>query len=477
MHMVRLTLPLLLCAIAACSSDAQTSTIRLRNAFPRLHFANPVDFQHAGDGTNRVFVVEQQGIIRVFENSSAADSARVFLDIRDRVVDGGEQGLLGLAFHPNYEENGFFYVNYTTPDPLRTVIARFSVNPSNQNRADTSSQFVLLEFNQPFSNHNGGQLAFGPDGFLYIAVGDGGSGGDPNNNGQRLNTLLGKILRIDVNGAPPYSIPSDNPFANATADERREIYAFGLRNPWRFSFDPANGWLWAGDVGQNAWEEIDIIERGRNYGWRLMEGRHCYNPRSNCDTTGLTLPIWEYGRDLGVSVTGGHVYRGVRVSELVGEYVYGDFGSGNIWGLRYDGQAPASNRLLLKSGLSIASFGVDAANELYICAFDGSIYTFDVVADAEEAYLPTTPFSLVRNEPNPFSMSTVIRYSLERATHVRMTVRDILGSVVATLVDGVQQAGIHQALFDGGDHPAGTYYYSLSDANGAEQRGRMVLSR
>ncbi|MBC8145932.1 MAG: PQQ-dependent sugar dehydrogenase [bacterium] len=470
----------LLCLIAACSSDAQTSTIQLRDAFPRFRFSNPVDLQHADDGTNRLFVVEQPGVIRVFANSPSADSARTFLDIRDRVTDGGEMGLLGLAFHPNYEENGFLYVNYTAQSPLRTVISRFTVDPGNPNRAVATSEFVLLEFAQPFQNHNGGQVSFGPDGFLYIAVGDGGSGGDPENHGQNKQSLLGKILRIDVNAGSNgllYSIPQDNPYAGSSGSERKEIYAYGMRNPWRFSFDPVTGWLWTGDVGQNAYEEIDIIEKGKNYGWRIMEGKHCFNPRNGCDTSGLTLPIWEYGRTLGVSVTGGFVYRGTRVPELVGEYLYADFGSGNIWGLRYDGSAPASNRLLLQSGFSVAAFGVDQNNELYICAFNGRIYTFDVVAGTEEAHAHSSPISLAGNHPNPFSAGTIIRYTLAHASHVQLTVSDVLGRVVATLIDGEQSPGDHIATFDGAEHPPGAYFYTIRDGNGIERQARMVISR
>ncbi|MBC8110934.1 MAG: PQQ-dependent sugar dehydrogenase, partial [Verrucomicrobia bacterium] len=237
----------------------------LRTAFPNLTFANPIEITHAGD--QRLFVVEQVGRIRVFTNDSLADKAEIFLDIASRINSGGEKGLLGLAFHPDFSRNGFFFVNYTRGN-LETVVARYKVSASNPNQADANSEAILLTFTQPYSNHNGGKLAFGPDGMLYVSSGDGGSGGDPQNNSQNRENLLGKILRIDVNGKDKgnYSIPSDNPYKNNTQRFREEIWAYGLRNPWRMSFDRKTGELWAGDVGQNKREEIDIIVKGGNYG-------------------------------------------------------------------------------------------------------------------------------------------------------------------------------------------------------------------
>ncbi|WP_296704664.1 PQQ-dependent sugar dehydrogenase, partial [Algoriphagus sp.] len=271
----------------ACSQNEQENTpsltgeITVVEAFPKLSFTRPVDFQHAGDNSNRVFVVEQRGVISVFQNDLETTEKTEFLKIENLVDDSGnEEGLLGLAFHPDYKSNGYFYVNYTATNPNRTVISRFSVSSSNPNQADGSSELVLLEFDQPFSNHNGGQISFGPDGYLYIAVGDGGSGGDPRGNGQNRKSLLGSILRIDIDrteGSKNYAIPSDNPFANNNLGFKEEIYAYGLRNPWRFSFDSANGQLWVGDVGQNKYEEVDIIKKGGNYGWNSMEGFHCFN--------------------------------------------------------------------------------------------------------------------------------------------------------------------------------------------------------
>ena len=284
-------------------------------------------------------------------------------------------GLLGLTFHPQYKSNGYFYANYDVDSPRRTIIARFNVSPTDPDVADPQSELNLLEYDQPFTNHKGGQVRFGPDGYLYIAAGDGGSAGDPYNNAQNRDVLLGKILRIDVNsrsGSLEYGIPADNPFASGGG--RGEIWAYGLRNPWRFSFDPVNGWLWAGDVGQDAIEEIDIVRRGGNYGWHIMEGRSCFNPSSNCDTTGLQMPVWQYHHDVGNCIIGGFVYRGLALPELTGAYLYADFGSGRIWALRNAGTGAPTNEELLHTNVALSSFGVDQNRELYLCGYDGIIY-------------------------------------------------------------------------------------------------------
>ncbi|MGZ4903732.1 MAG: PQQ-dependent sugar dehydrogenase [Halobacteriota archaeon] len=359
-----------------------THQYNVERAFPHLVFTNPVGIYNAGNGSNQLFVVEQTGIIKVFENNASVSTAATFLDISDRVSSGGELGLLGLAFHPRFNENGYFYVYYTADNPLRSVVSRFSASHANGTQADRSSEAIMLQVGQPFTNHNGGQVAFGPDGYLYIGLGDGGGEGDPLGNGQNRSTLLGTILRIDVSagsGGLNYSIPRDNPFVGNTEGFREEIYAYGLRNPWRFSFDPITNRLWAGDVGQDKLEEIDLIENGKNYGWNIMEGDLCYSPPSGCNQTGLTLPIWEYNHSLGDAITGGFVYRGSALPDLVGTYVYGDYGSGRIWALRYNDTGVPVNVELTDTNLQISSFGVNQRGELYFCAFDGSIYQLHVI--------------------------------------------------------------------------------------------------
>lgn len=366
----------------------------LQQAYPSLTFSSPVDFQHATDGTDRIFVIEQAGIIRVFENNRNTTTTKVFLNITDRVISGGEEGLLGLAFHPDYSDSGYFYVDYTTPNPLRTRISRFKVT-SNPDSADKNSEFVLLEIPQPFSNHNGGRTIFGPDGYLYIGMGDGGSEGDPNNYGQNQSVLLGKILRIDVDhpsGGLNYGIPPSNPFVGNTQGWREEIYSYGMRNPWRFSFDTQTGWLWCGDVGQNTWEEIDTISNGGNYGWRCYEGNHSYN-LTGCNGTDYLFPVWEYSHTGGnCSISGGYVYRGMRRPELAGAYVYGDYCSGDIWRLNYSG-GNVTNSLITTSTSSILSFGVDMNNEFYVLCSNGKIYDFLSAISA--------PTNLIANAGNP----------------------------------------------------------------------------
>ena len=365
------------------ASGQVQNSYNVQVAFPQLTFSQPVGIYNAGDGSNRLFVAEQAGTIRVFQNSASTAASTVFLDITDGVLFSGEQGLLGLAFDPNFTQNGYFYVDYVAANPTRTVIARYSVVTSNPNQADKNSELILLEIAQPFPNHKGGQLAFGPDGYLYVGMGDGGSEGDPLGNGQNRSTLLGKILRIDVNAPTTgknYGIPVDNPFFGNTLGYREEICAYGFRNPWRFSFDSATGKLWVGDVGQNRLEEIDVVEKGKNYGWNIMEGTL---PYAGGNETGLELPIFEYNHTLGNAIVGGYVYHGSVLPGLSGAYVYGDYGSGRIWALTISGTGAVSNAQLVASGLAISSFGVDKAGELYICAFDGKIYQLNAAAIPE----------------------------------------------------------------------------------------------
>jgi glucose/arabinose dehydrogenase len=359
----------------------------------------PIGVTHAGDGSGRLFIIEQGGRIRVFKDGALLPTP--FLDLGGRISSGGEQGLLGLAFPPDFASKGYFYVNYTLPnapgDVGDSVVARYSVNAANPDLADPNSEQRILTVAQPFDNHNGGHLAFGPrDGFLYVALGDGGSGGDPGNRAQNRNELLGKLLRLDVETGRPYTytVPPSNPFVGL-ANHRPEIWAYGLRNPWRFSFDRETADLFIGDVGQEIFEEIDFQPAasagGQNYGWRIMEGFHCHNP-PNCNMAGLTLPIWEYNHGEGCSVTGGHVYRG-PFERMRGIYFYGDFCSGRIWGLRRAGSA-WQNTLLLDTSINISSFGEDEAGNLYV-ASRGTGQVF-LVVDSQAAPPPTpTPPAVV----------------------------------------------------------------------------------
>ena len=347
----------------------------LVEAYPQLTFKQPLEYVHAGDGSNRAFVVEKGGKIYVFDNDPQVTTANIFLDLSGKAdSSSSEKGLLGLAFHPRFAQNGFFYVNYTARGS--TIVARYQVNASRPDQGLLDSEEVLLTIAQPFSNHNGGHLAFGPDGYLYIGMGDGGSGGDPQGNAQNLNSLLGKMLRIDVDQAGAgkfYGIPEDNPLAGNNSGHREEIYAYGLRNPWKFSFDH-NGRLWVADVGQNQVEEIDLVEKGLNYGWNIMEGSLSYNNSDPSRNEGLQLPVWEYRHSLGQSITGGYVYYGSQTPSLTGFYIYGDYVSGLIWALRLDAAAAPQNQLLLDSSLNISSFGLDKNNELYIIDLGGKIY-------------------------------------------------------------------------------------------------------
>ena len=372
----------LLMLVIACSSELKNQNNLIVEAFPNLKFEQPVDIQSPKDGTNRLFVLSQPGIIYVFKDNPESKTKEVFLDITNKVLYGGEQGLLGLAFHPNFKENGLFYLDYTADNPRRTVISKFKASGTNPSKADPQSEEILLEIEQPYSNHNGGQISFGSDGFLYISLGDGGSGGDPQNHGQNLKSLLGKILRIDVDkkiSNKNYAIPDDNPFKGNSYGHKEEIFAWGLRNVWRFSFDQ-DGIMWGADVGQNKWEEINIIEKGKNYGWRIMEANHCFNPENNCDTTGLVLPIWEYEHNEmgGYSITGGFVYRGKSAPGLTGKYIYADYVVGKIWTLEYK-NGKVNNRLLIDTDLLISTFGVDENNELYFADHNkGKLYKFIV---------------------------------------------------------------------------------------------------
>ncbi len=374
-------------------------------AFPDLNWADwepinargqnvplrPIILTHANDGSSRLFMATQQGVIHVFENQPNVKQSKVFLDLSDKVTykdNQNEEGLLGLAFHPKYKENGQFFIYYSTKEePQMSVISRFKVSADDPNRADPKFEEEIMRIKQPFWNHNGGTIAFGPDGYLYVGLGDGGAANDPYKNGQNLGTLLGSILRIDIDRKSPglaYAIPSDNPFVGRDG-ARGEIWAYGLRNVWRLSFDSKTGVLWAADVGQNLWEEINLIVKGGNYGWNLREGMHPFGAEGSGPREDLIDPIWEYDHQLGKSITGGFVYRGKKLPELVGSYVYADYVTGKIWALKYDFEKKqvVSNLAIPTDGFPIISFGEDEQGEIYflIVSNDGrGIYRFEPTA-------------------------------------------------------------------------------------------------
>ena len=360
--------------------------IRLVETFSRIRdaaFADRVVFlTEIPGGGDRLAVVNQVGTIVTFRNDPDVEVFDLLLDIGDRVSRrGNEEGLLGLAFDPDFAGNGEFYVYYSAANPRRSVLSRFVIDDTG--RADASTESVLLEIDQPFSNHNGGMIAFGPDGTLYVGVGDGGSGGDPRGNGQNPGTLLGTVLRILPRSAmrgDGYTVPDTNPFVGSP-DGRPEVWAYGFRNPWRFSFDRATGELWLADVGQANREEIDLVVRGGNYGWNRLEGTLCFSPRRGCDTEGVIAPVAEYDQTFGCSVTGGYVYRGDSIEWLRGAYIYGDFCSGRIWALKYFDGRVISSLQIADTKVQITSFGQDADGELYVTGFDGGVYR---IVDAAE---------------------------------------------------------------------------------------------
>ena len=402
---MKILIPVMLTAVAAlaCAGEPepqatapdqfapdQAATIVLASAFGGLTFERPVALVFPSDDDDRALVVEQPGRILLLTREDETWSATEFLDIADRVNDrGNEEGLLGLALDPDFESNGLFYVYYTASSPRRSVASRFTVTDDDLDLADAGSESIIIEVSQPYPNHNGGQILFGPDGFLYIGLGDGGSAGDPKGNGQNVGTLLGSVLRIDVSAGGDeigYTVPADNPFIGVPG-ARPEIWAYGLRNPWRFAFDRLSGDLWAADVGQNSREEVDLIVPGGNYGWNVMEGSECFSPRGKalrlaqdrpCDPDGLEPPVVEYGHDDGCSITGGYVYRGSRLPRLYGWYIFGDYCSGKVWA--FSRQSGDDDRTvdtldeLIDTSHNISSFGEDPSGELYVISLDGGIY-------------------------------------------------------------------------------------------------------
>ncbi|MEO6693936.1 MAG: PQQ-dependent sugar dehydrogenase [Ignavibacteria bacterium] len=467
MNKIKLVFFILLIFSLTSNGNAQYKMV---TAFPNMTaaFDNPIELVHAYDGTNRLFVAQQRGLIYVFNNSPTVSTRKTFINLSSKVSSSGsEKGLLGLTFHPNYETNRYFYVNYTFDSAAVpwSRISRYTASSANPDTALLNTESILLTLRQPFDNHNGGKVAFGNDGYLYISFGDGGSGGDPFDNGQSRITLLGKILRINVDtttATSGYGIPSSNPyFAHPTY--KKEIYAYGLRNVWKFNFDYPTNRIYAGDVGQNVFEEVDIIEIGKNYGWNKMEGFHCYPDTNICDTAGrgFTRPILEYRHNVGQSITGGHVYRGQYLPGLTGRYVYADYIQGTVWALRYDGINPVTNVLLQDTNFNISAFGTDQNNELYVCRYGSttgriykfvntSVLTLDLKAAIQGYYEPSTNKLNIRDTVDIYLRSTIAPYALIDSTSA------VLDSLTFS----------SPAIFS--NAPAGSYYIVIKSRNTLE---------
>lgn len=457
----------------------------LVNAFPNVAFSSPLYVTHSNDGTNRVFVVEKNGIIKVLPNDSSTSNVNVFLNITNLTSGvSSERGLLGLAFHPDYTNNGYFYVDYTRISDGATIIARFTRSATDPNKADSLTQQILLTISQPFSNHNGGIVFFGLDGFLYIGMGDGGSAGDPGNRAQNPDELLGKILRLDVNstsGGNNYGIPPSNPYAGGGG--RAEIFTLGMRNPWRVSQDPVTGLIYCGDVGQGSWEEIDILEVGKNYGWRCYEGNNTYNTSGCGPVSAYTFPIKEYSHSFGISITGGFVYRGLRRPELAGRYIYADYGSRTVWKLKYENGVVTEDETVMTAPSNVYSFGIDQNNELYVCCSNSIIYRFnksDLVGINNIVNTVPEGFQLDQNYPNPFNPETNISYYIPEMSKVSLTIFDALGKEINTLVNTNQLAGNYKINWNGKDAygnniPSGAYFYKLTAGNNFSETKRMIM--
>ena len=467
-HIYRL---LLTTACLVCSQLAIAQQVELN-----LHasgFTKPLGIENAGD--SRLFIVEQAGRIKII-NSDGNTNSTAFLDIRNIVNDGqNEQGLLGLAFHPDYTHNGYFYLNYTASDGS-TQISRFSVDGGNPDVAVPESELQLLNIPQPFGNHNGGDLNFGPDGYLYIGMGDGGSGGDPGNRAQNTKVLLGKMLRIDVNSGSPYGIPSTNPFVS-DPNTLNEIWAMGLRNPWRFSFDAQTGDMWIADVGQNKWEEIDFqpasSNGGENYGWRCYEGNATYNTSGACPQPGsLTFPIYEFsqsGTPGGCSVTGGVVYRGSDHPSLTGHYLFSDYCGGWIMSIYNNGGSWKTINHGKWPGSGFSSFGEDVNGEVYVAGiFDGKIYKIgDPTSDIRE-YNKNMD---VRVYPNPFNDQTSLLFKYDANKKYKLSITDTAGKLVKT-INNISQG---EVIIDMKNMDSGMYIFRILSNGILSGQGKLML--
>ena len=464
-----------LALVAAASASAQTAAV---DAFGVDVFA-PVDLVMAPGQPDRVYIAEQGVVgpgfaprVRTLVPGDAA--ATTFVDLGSGVLAGGEAGLLGLAFHPDYAANGRLFVSYTARSPRRSVVAELARSATDPLQADLATARVVLEVDQPDGNHNGGQIGFGPDGFLYIALGDGGGAGDPGNHGQRPSTLLGSILRIDVDARPDgaaYGIPDANPFAQTDGPERDEVYAYGFRNPWKFAFDDATGDLWVMDVGQDVWEEVNRVEAGQNYGWNVTEGPECF--LAGCDPGAFAAPVFSYPHDNatgGFSISGGMVYRGSALPSLDGRVLYADYVTRRVWALDPDGDDPDHELLLTTSrgdnnaGISAVRQGPGGEAYILVYSFNGPtrILRLESVGVAAEPE-PDRAASLQLAGPNPFSRATALTVGLGGGGPARVTLHDALGRELAVLFDGALAPSASRRIEVPGEAlPPGVYAVRLA---------------
>ena len=469
-------------ALLALPASAQT--IVYEDAFPGVSFSTPVELAVAPGQPDRVYVVQQGGFgggseIRTVELGSTA--VTTFADLDDRVTGGGEMGLLGLAFHPDYEANGLFYVNYTADGPRRTVVSEFQRSAADPLQADLASERIVMQVNQPFSNHNAGKIAFGPDGYLYVTMGDGGSGGDPQNNGQNPSTLLGSLLRIDVDDTATgsYGVPADNPFVGQSGF-RPEIYAYGLRNPWKFSFDSATGDLWLADVGQGEWEEVNIVQSGDNLGWRQVEGPECYI--NGCDLSAFDAPVFSYPHNNsdngGFSVTGGIVYRGALVPGLVGKYLYADFVNPRLWVLTETATGGYASELLTTSISNIASINEGPGGEAFVLSYGGTIYRINQDPLSTDGAPAARQAALRLASANPFVTEATIAVTVPVGTEARVRVTDVRGREIVRFARTLPGAAAEQFVtLDGADLAPGVYLVHLDAGAGGAALLPVVRAR
>ncbi len=457
-----------------------SAQFELQSAFPGLSiFSNPTELQTVPDGSGRMIVLEQRGRLWIFDNMSSVSTRRLFFDGGTVVAQNGcETGLLGCAFHPDYANNHFVYLSYDTgSDPTwYSQIVRYQVSTANPDSIIPSSAHIILSFEQDgLCNHKGGCLRFGPDGYLYASFGDGGGGGDPFKHGQNRSVFFGKILRLDVDHEADgnhYAIPPDNPFANDTQGFKKEIYSYGMRNTWKFSFDKVTGKLWAGDVGQDAYEEIDIITNGGNYGWNIMEGYHCYpSGLFDCDSAGMIPPIWEYPHNgNSVAITGGFIYHGTAIPSLSRKYIYGDYVTGYVWALTYDSTSPATNQVVINgtgANLSISCFAEDQSGEIYAMGYsNGKIYKLTLPSGVENNSSRTNlGLTADRTFLDQIHPTTDIHFSLSESDHIILSLIDEKGTEIRRILNREMERGEQSFQLNSNVLPNGIYFVRLKGSS------------